>query len=115
MHGRRLVDAPGNRLKIGDVEDPGIFVTVPADDVERVIVVPVASDAVADLEAHLELALLRVRDQFFRAANVAVAVGRVFEELPVVVEVAAWRLDSAMRLNGQEARLRAIGRDIEAE
>ena len=37
VHRRRLVDAAGDRLEVGDVEGVGVEAAVPADDVERVL------------------------------------------------------------------------------
>ena len=34
MHWRRLMDAPGNRLKIGNIEDPGILAAIPANGID---------------------------------------------------------------------------------
>ena len=36
MHGGWLVDTPGDWFEVGNVEDPGIFVAIPAYDVAGV-------------------------------------------------------------------------------
>ena len=59
MHRRRLMHAAGDRLEVVDVERERPQVTVPADDVERVVRVDVAGDLAARLDADLELALSR--------------------------------------------------------
>src|SRR5579875_1639722 len=114
MHGRWLVDTPGNRLKIADIENPGILVTVPAHDIAGMEVIEVAGDAIANFQAHLELAALGMRLQFFGTTNVAFAVGRMLQHLPVLIEIAARRLDGAVCLDGQETVLRAIAGEAES-
>jgi hypothetical protein len=75
VDGRRLVDTPGDRLEISDVEDPRIEIAVPADHVEGMVVEHVTGEPVADLDAHLELAPLGVGLQLLRGADIALTVG----------------------------------------
>src|SRR5260370_19739343 len=72
-----LVDASGDRLKVGDVEDPGVLAAIPTNGVDGVEVIPVAGDQFPDLHAYLKIAALGVRDQFLGPADVAFAIGRV--------------------------------------
>src|SRR5947199_7334273 len=47
MHRRRLVYAPRDWLEIGNVEDPGILATIPANRIDGMKIIPVARDQVA--------------------------------------------------------------------
>jgi len=89
---RRLVDAPRDRLEVADVEDVRPQVAVPANDVERVVPVVVGGDPVADLDVDDEFVGLGARLEELGRPDVALAVRRVLEELPVVVPVALRRL-----------------------
>ena len=75
VHRRRLVDPPRDRLEILDVEGVGPQMAVPADHVQRVVVVKETVDLAARLDAYLELADLVDRDQLVGRADVALAVG----------------------------------------
>ena len=58
MHRRWLVDAPGDRLEVADVEGERPQVPVPADEVERVVPVVVGGDPAAGLDLDHEVAIL---------------------------------------------------------
>ena len=77
VYGRRLVNTPGDRLKVINIEDPGIFAAIPADRIDRVEVIPVTRDYVAHFHPHLELSALGVRFKLLGTADIALAVGRV--------------------------------------
>ena len=108
MDRRRLVDPPGDGLEILDVEDPRIQEAVPAHHVERMEVEVVGRQLIARLDAHLELPALHVRLEPLRTADVALAVGRVLEQLPVLVPVAPRRLDLGHRFDDQEALVAGV-------
>src|ERR1051326_2549514 len=74
---RRLVNTPGDWLKVVNIEDPGIFAAIPADRIDRVEVIPVTGDDIAHFHPHLELPALGMRFELLRTANIALAVGRV--------------------------------------
>ena len=71
------MNTSGDWLEVGDIQDPGIGTAVPADGVDRVEVVPVAGNQVADFDAYFVVAALGMCDQFCRAADVALAIGRM--------------------------------------
>src|SRR2546429_9433653 len=56
-----------------------------------------------------------MRDQFLRAANIALTVRGMFEQLAVLVHIAARRLNRAVRLHRQEAGIGATGGHLETE
>src|SRR4029453_10937055 len=97
-----------------DVEGPRVDVPVPADDVERVVVEDVGLEAV--LDAHLDdvLASVTVRPELDRRVAVGVVVGRVLEQLPVLVPVATRDLDQSRRgeddMSLLSLRREAVGR-----
>ena len=68
-------------------------VAVPADDVERVMRVVVGRQPVAHLDVDAELALVGPGRDLVGEPDVALRVGRVLEQLAVVVAVALGRLD----------------------
>ena len=111
VRGRRHVDAPRDRLEVVDRERPRVDVAVPAHDVERVVVEDVGLVAVADAHLDLELAALAVRLQLGRRVDVAVVVGRVLEQLPVLVAVAPRDLDQPGRLEDEVALRRPRRRE----
>ena len=104
---RRLVDAARDRLEVRDVEPERPQVAVPADDVERVVPVVVGRDAVARADVDHVVAVLVERLAELGRVQVALAVRRVLEELPVVVAVALGRLDLGGRLEVQDPLVRA--------
>src|SRR5258706_12848295 len=87
--------APSDRLEVADVEAIGVEIAVPTDDVQRVEVEEVGHDFAVHLHAYFVFAALRVRRQLARAVQVALAVGRVFEQLAKGVAIALGRLDVA--------------------
>ena len=90
---RRLVDAPGDRLEVGDVEGVRPEVAVPADDVERVVRVVVGRQPAAHLDVDPEVAFVRPGGDLVGQPDVALRVRGVLEQLAVVVAVALRRLD----------------------
>ena len=110
VHGRRLVDAAGDRLEVAHVEDVRVEAAVPADDVERVERQRVdrADDATRAVATVLDVDLgllvgaradVLGEERTVRLAQVALAVGGVLEELAVLAEIALGRRDVAVRLD----------------
>src|SRR5438132_2312574 len=99
VHGRRLVDASGDRLEVSNIEDPGVFAAVPADGIDGVKVIPVAGNKITYFHAHFKVATLGMRFQFFRATNITLTIGGVLQHLTVFIEVTTRRFDRAMRLD----------------
>ena len=99
VHGRRLVDAPGDRLEVSNIEDPGVLAAVPTDGIDGVKVIPVAGNKITYFHAHLKIATLGMRFQLFWAANIALTIGGVLQHLTVFIEIAMRRFDCAMRLD----------------
>src|SRR6476469_6098290 len=95
MHRRRLMHPAGNRLEVSNVERKWPEMTIPSDDVQRVVRVDVAGDLSPGLHAHFELAGFIVRDERIGRTNIALRIGSAFEKLSVVVDVAPRRLDVA--------------------
>ena len=110
VHRRGLVDPAGDRLEVLDVEGKGPQVAVPADQVERVVGVVVGGDAAAGLHLHHEVARLEVGCHLVGWPDVPLAVGRVLEQLAVLIAIAARRLDLRWALEPQHA-LRLAVRD----
>src|SRR5688572_13734884 len=106
VDGRRLMDAPGDRLEVLDVEGVGPQVSVPTDYIHGVMAVDVSGDGAAGLDADLELSLLVARLELPGRPQVPLAVRGVLEELTVVVQVPARRLDVPVRLDHEHALLR---------
>ncbi len=71
----------GDRREVADIEGEGVVAAIPADDVEWVVVVDIFVDEVASLDTDGEIALDVPGHGQFGKAEVAFAVGRVFEEL----------------------------------
>ena len=97
----RLVDAPGDRLEVRDVEGERPQVAVPAHDVERVggdVVGRVPSTRPDD---DRPVALVRARLAELGDADVALRVRRMLQQLAVVVAVPLGRLDLGRALEVQ--------------
>jgi len=105
VHRRRLVDAPGDRLEVRDVEPERPQVAVPADEVERVLPVVIGGDPVGGSDVDDEVALLVAGSDLVRRVQVALGVRGVLEQLAVVVAVALRRLDLRRRLEEQHPLL----------
>src|SRR6185312_2024256 len=102
MHRRRLMHAPDDRLEIIDVECPRIEVSIPPDDVERMVVENELVDAVILLHEQTEVAHLVVRAQLLRAPDVAFRIRRTFLELAELVPVALRPPDMAAAFHDEE-------------
>src|SRR5262249_46317856 len=74
VYRRRLMNAPGNRLEILDIEGPRVQIAIPADRVKRVVIENMQGVAVARAYQHRELARFVVAGQLERYADVALAV-----------------------------------------
>ena len=88
MHRRWLVDPAHDGLEVVDVEGPGIEVTIPSDDVERMVVENEFVDGVVLLDQQAKVALLVVGTELGGAANIAFGVGRALEQLPEFIAIA---------------------------
>ena len=99
----------GDRLEVVDREHVRVEAPVPADDVERVVRVDVARPyrgTARPSVLHEDLDVLLVGGEGLgRAAQVAFAVRRVLQELPLARQVASRRPDVAGRLGHQRAQL----------
>ncbi len=87
------MESAGNWLEVVDVEDPGIEITIPADHIERMVIQCMAADHVAHLHAHLEITPIGEGFQLHRNADIALCVGRVFQELANVIDISTRRLN----------------------
>jgi hypothetical protein len=105
VHRRRLVHTAGDGLVVGHVERVGVEAAVPADHVERVTRHDMdgagepAGAAPAVLDEHLG-GLVLADLGLGRPAQVALAVRGMLEQLAEARQVAAWRRDVAVRLDG---------------
>src|SRR5687767_4376262 len=104
MHGRRLVYASGNRLEVFDVKNPWVEISVPADDIEGVVIKHVFTQPISYFDSHLKLAAFGVRFQFFGDANIALGIRRMFEHLSEFVSIAFGRFDLGWVFNSKETR-----------
>src|SRR6266508_4202036 len=95
------MDAARDRLEVVHRERPRIEETVPAHDVEWVVVENVRLIPPAHADLDRELALLAVRIQLRRRMDVAVVVRRALQHLAVLVSVAPRDLDQPRRLEDQ--------------
>lgn len=113
MNRRRHVELARDRGKVVDVEDVGVITTVPSHEIERVVGVDVGVHAVAGLDPHLELAFLIEGEGEFWEPQIALAVGRVLQELAgLLAHIAGRRTDMAAvrRFDDQELAPRHVGR-----
>ena len=109
MRRRRHVMLGHDWAEVIDVEAVGVVAAIPTDDVQRVVAVGVRVHLIATLDAHLKRALFVDGHRHFGQSQVALAVGRVLEELRRLLRhVARRRQDvrTVHALDEQEARLR---------
>ena len=111
VHRRWLVHPPRDRLEVRHVERVRVEAPVPAHHVEGVcrVDVPGAGDPPAPPVLHQHLHVLRRfraihEERLGRAVQVALAVGRVLQELPEPGEVALGRRDVGVRLDCVEPK-----------
>ena len=105
VHRRRLVDLAGDGHVVVDVEGVRVQTAVPADHVQRMGRTghPGADDAGAGAVLDQDLDVLALDEQRTdRPVQVALAVRRVLEQLPVAREVALGRRDVAVGLDRVE-------------
>ena len=93
MHWRRLMDSSRDGFEVFDVEYPRIEITIPADDIEGMVIENMLAQPVPHFDADFKLTALGVCLQVFRQTDVAFAIGRVFEHLTELIPVTLWRLD----------------------
>ena len=86
-----------------DAEGEGEDVTIPADDVARVVGVVVERVAISSSDKDGVRNAVRVGDEFLRCAKIALRVGGVLEDLSVFVSVSLGDSDRAERLDGQHS------------
>src|SRR6266540_5034288 len=108
MDRRRLMDASRDWLKVFDVEDPRIKITIPANDIERMVIQDMLSKPVAYLDAHFKIAAFSMCLKLFRRANVALRVWRMFEQLTEFVSIAFRGFDLRGVLDCKKACLLTI-------
>jgi len=115
VHRRRLVHPPRDGLEVADVEGVGVEAAVPAHDVERVLRDDVhrpgqpRGAVAAVLDVDLDVGLVD-RLRHGRAAQVALAVRRVLEQLAELRQVAPRRRDVAVGFDGVEPQRLVTGR-----
>src|SRR3954471_24448624 len=102
MHRGGLVDAANDRLEVVDVERPRIEVSVPADDVERMVVENKLVQAVVLLNQQTKVAHLVVGSKLDRAADVALGVWRALLELTELVSISLGPAHMAAALHDEE-------------
>src|SRR5215211_5297718 len=108
VYRRRLVDAPGDRFEIFDVEDPRIEIAIPPNNVKGMVIQDVFAQPVADLDAHFKFPAFGVCLQFLRDANIALAIGSMLKQLAKVIAVTLGWLDLGGVLDCKESRFIAI-------
>ena len=112
VHGRRLVDAAGNGLKVPRIEGVGVVVAVPSDHVKGVRGVDHVINKALFFDLDGELAQGVGRRQVGRSAQVALAKGRMLQELAKLVAVALGRQDGRPRLGDKEAVVGRVKGDL---
>src|SRR3989304_5401773 len=108
MDRRRLMHTPCNRLEVLDVENPWVEITIPANDIEGMVIKHVFAETIAYFDAYFKFAALGMGLQFFGAAKISLGIRRVFEHLPEFISITFRRFDLRWILNRKETRLVAI-------
>ena len=108
MHGRRLMHLAGNGHEIPDIENPGIKIAVPAHHVKGVMRQGIVLQALPYPHLNGKLTRLVPGCHRFRHANIPLAKGGVFQELPVFVQIPLRRGDFPHGLHNQKAGLNRL-------
>src|SRR5215208_4922241 len=108
VYGRRLVDPSCDRLEVLDVEDPWVQISIPAHNVEGMVIQDLLCQPVAYFDPYFEFASLGVGLEFFRQPYIALGIRRVFKHLSEFISIAFGRLDLGGVFNGKEARFAVI-------
>ncbi len=95
----------GDGHKIVDVENPGIEITVPSNNVEGMEIVYVAVKVIQFLNLNFMLAFLVYRNELARKAEIAFAIRRMLEELTVFIPVTFWSFDVSHGFNNEKSRI----------
>ena len=101
VHGWWLMYAPGDGFEIVDRKREWITISIPAYDVKRMVTIVNAIHPGFFLGADQEIAFLVNRHQFFRTTNVALTVGRMFQQLSLRAQVFFWKTDGTNRLHDE--------------
>ena len=112
VHGRRLVDAAGNGLKVPRIKGVGVVVAVPSDHVKGVRGIDHVVDEALLFYLDGEFTQSVGGRQVGRAAQVALAEGRMLEELAKLVAVALGRQDGRPRLGNEQSVVGRIEGDL---
>src|SRR4029079_12184631 len=95
MNRRRLVNTPNDRLEIHDVERPRIEISIPANDIERMVIQHELVDSVVLLYIQGKVTLLVVRLKRQWPANVTLRVRRALYKLAEFVSISLRRAPSS--------------------
>src|SRR3954468_2191696 len=102
MHRWWLVHASNDRLEVVDVERPRIEVTIPANDVERMMIENELVEPIVLLHEETEVAHLVVRLELDWPANVALRVRRALLQLTELIAVPLRPPDVSAALHDEE-------------
>src|SRR4051812_25152737 len=111
---RRQVKPTDTRLKVVNVQDPRIVVTIPADNIKWVVIQHELGEAIFFLDDNRVLARLVVRRQTFGPTDVALGIGRALEKLTMLIAIALWSANVASAFDDEEA-VRSSGEMIPVE
>ena len=78
MHRRRLMNAARNRLKIGNVQNPGVLIAIPTNDIAGMKIVPVTCQRATDFDTNLKFATFSMGSQLLRSTNIAFTIRGMF-------------------------------------
>ena len=90
------MNSSGNRFKIVNVKNLGIEKTVPADDVEWMVIENEFVQLVSGSHADFKIPFLQLRRQFFGETDIPLAERRVFEKLPIFIAIPLGNFDAAL-------------------
>ena len=90
--------ATGDGFKIVNGESIGIQISIPSDYIERMRLVMVRINVMLFFDVNKKISFLIMRLQLLRLADVALAIGRMFKQLPVLIAVFLRWADRTERL-----------------
>src|SRR3954470_746807 len=87
MDGRGLMHRPCNRLEILSIKGEGVDVTIPSDDIERMMRIRDTGPTRTILNQNLDIFVLVDGEKFGRPMQIALGIRRSHSDLALVIQI----------------------------
>src|SRR5258708_5658439 len=86
---RRLVDTSRDGFEVRNIEDPWVQITIPSHDIKWMVIKDMTCQPIPDFDPDFERAAFGMCFQNGRRPEIALGVRGVFEQLTVIISIAA--------------------------